>query len=172
MSRHTERDLCFSPDPACTVTEFDERGGDLKTVDFLIEREGQAIILEFKDFDGPRTKGATSDPRPEIQNQKLLKQHLLPKLYGSYAIFFGFQMEAAKKVSYAVVIGYRNLDAPLRAKVEEDIRRIVYRVGPNLTDSRVPPVVQVHNIESWNKAYPSLPISRLSTPERSKPAPA
>ncbi len=163
MSPHSEGDLLLTPNSSWSVEKFDKEGGDLRTVDFLLQHKGQVLFLEIKDYDGPRPSGAASDPRPEIENQKLIRKHFLPKLYGSYAIFFGIQMKAAKKVSYAVVIGYRNLDAPLRAKVEEDIRRIVHRVGPNLTDSRVPPVVQVHTIESWNKAYPSLPISRLST---------
>lgn len=151
------------PVSSWSVEKFDKEGGDLRTVDFLLQQEGQALFLEIKDYDGPRPSGAASDPRPEIENQKLIKKHFLPKLYGSYAIFFGFQQNAATRASYAVLIGCQDLNAPLRSKIEDDIRRIVHKVGPNLGEARIPPVVQVHNIESWNRAYPSLPISRLST---------
>ena len=70
------------------VVRPDRLAQALKSVDFVATYPRDIWMIEVKDPEGapvPHRAGAIRSTFAEIQNDSLLKEHLLPKLYGTYA---------------------------------------------------------------------------------------
>ncbi|MCW3052485.1 MAG: hypothetical protein JWN14_1655, partial [Chthonomonadales bacterium] len=64
------------------------------------------------------------------------------------------------RVRYVVLIGLSSLTAADRNRLTDKIQRLVDRIGPKIRHSRQWPVIEVHNVLSWNTKYPYLAITR------------
>lgn len=157
-----EGDLEFRVPKDLPAQKLDEKGVNFPGADCLIDLSDFYLILEVKDYDGPRKTGSPNDPSPNIENFQLAWQNLLPTLYRSYIRIFDRDRLPEKRVVYVCLIGYENLDNPLRAKLTNDLRDVVERIGPNFGEQKLPPSIQVLTLAQWNSQYPNLPASRLS----------
>ncbi|HZP83178.1 MAG TPA: hypothetical protein VFB21_16165, partial [Chthonomonadaceae bacterium] len=160
----TEGRLEFDFSGAILPIERPERSAQpLRPVDFIAKYAQELWLIEVKDPEGapaPHRIGAIQDAIKGIQNEHLLKEHLLPKLYGTFAYLVWRNREPRGRVRYGVLIGLTTLSAPDRNMLTDKIQRIVDRIGPKVRHSRHWPVVEVHNIASWNLAHANMRIIR------------
>ena len=61
---------------------------------------------------------------------------------------------------YGVVIAMSTLTAADRSMLTNKVQRVVDRIGPKIRYSRHWPLVEVHNVASWNHAHPHMSITR------------
>ncbi len=136
----------------------------LKCVDVCARYPDGLWLVEVKDPEGTseqHREGAVIGIWKEIQNDHLLKSHLLPRLYGTYAYLVEQGLEPRGCVRYGILIGLTDLTAADRASLTDKVQRFVDRIGPKIRHSRHWPVVEVHNIASWNAAHPEMLVTRL-----------
>ncbi len=146
------------------VEKPDKSAQPLKSVDFLAQYSRALYLIEIKDPEAtpiPQQSGAIKDAIAKLQNDDLIKEHFLPKLYGTFAYLVGQGREPRGKVRYGIVIGLSSLTVAERSLITDKVQRIVDRIGPKIRSSRNWPVVEVHNIDSWNRAHPDKTITRL-----------
>jgi hypothetical protein len=134
----------------------------LKTVDFVVCFAKETWLIECKDPEGAGTHSVSAVKKTlqELRNDELLKTHLLPKLYGTYAHLAMTNNLPKGRVRYGVVIGLSGLDAALCIALTDRIQRIVNQIGPKRPHSRFVPEVEVHNVERWNRRSPHMAIQR------------
>ncbi len=89
-----------------------------------------------------------------------MNEHILPKLYGAFVYLVQNRREPRRRVRYGIVIGLASLTAAERSALTDKSQRVVDRVGPKIRHSRNCPVIEIHNIESWNVAHPEMSIAR------------
>ena len=135
----------------------------LKSVDFWAQYPGETWLIEVKDPEQAppvHLPGAVASVLAEIGNDSLLKEHLLPKLYGMFAYMVMTHREPRGRVRYGVLIGLSDLTAAERHTLTDNVQRVVDRIGPKIRYGKHWPVVEVHNVASWNAAHPHMTITR------------
>ncbi len=135
----------------------------LKVVNFVFRLKSETWFIECKDPEGtplPRRADKIKEMWSAIKNDALLKEHLLPKLYGTFVHLTLTGTLHRGRVRYGVIIGLSDLDAATRLVLIDTVQRVIDRIGPKLRHSRHVPVVEVHNVSSWNAAYPNMSITR------------
>lgn len=145
------------------VERPEKRERSLKVVDFVFRYRGETWFIECKDPEAapvPHRLGALRAAWQEIRNEALMKEHLLPKLYGTSAYLVLNSKLQRGRIRYAVVIGLATLDAATRIVLTDAVQRIVNRIGPRPGRSRYAPVVEIHNLASWNLRHPEMPVTR------------
>lgn len=155
--------------------EFDFAGADevvekpdalarpLKSVDFIVRFRREIWLIEVKDPEGspiPHRDGAVKDTISTIQNGGLLREHLLPKLYGTFAYLVEEKREPRGAVRYGVIIGLASLTWGDRTLLTNRLQRTIDRIGPKIRHSRHWPVAEVHTVDSWNAAHSNMRIVR------------
>jgi len=96
----------------------------------------------------------------ELRNDVLFKQHLLPKLYGTYVYLAIADRLPQGQVRYGVVIGLAALDTGLCIALADRLQRIINQVGPKRRYSRFVPLIEITTVERWNRRYPNKAIQR------------
>jgi gamma-glutamyl:cysteine ligase YbdK (ATP-grasp superfamily) len=155
-----EFDFSGAVDP---VEKPDRPAQPLKSVDFVAKYARELWLIEVKDPDAapaPQQRGAINAMIAGIQNDELLKQHLLPKIYGTFVYLVQNRREPRGRVRYGVLIGLTALTAADRAVLTDKLQRVIDRVGPKVRHSRMWPIAEVHNVASWNGAHPDMAITR------------
>jgi hypothetical protein len=135
----------------------------LKSVDFWARYPGVTWLIEVKDPESAspaHQPSAVAGVLKEIRNDRLLKEHLLPKLYGVFAYLVVTGREPRGPVRYAVLIGLSDLTADERHVLTNGVQRVVDRIGPKVRHGRHWPIVEVHNVASWNRAHPTMAVTR------------
>ena len=148
-----------NPGPLATVAP------PLKSVDFYVWLTGQLWLIEVKDPEAARdnmVEIAKKTLYSELKNDALLKEHILPKLFGSYVHLAFEDVDLDVPVRYGVVLGVRGLSNADRNTLTDKIERIVRKIGPKVGPSNHWPEIEVHNLESWNKAHPEMKVSRVN----------
>lgn len=146
------------------VERPDKLAQPLKSVDFIANYPRQLWLIEVKDPDGaPPAYQPLSikSVLSELSNDALLKEHILPKLYGTFIYLIETQREPRGRVRYAVLIGLSTLTAADRHMLTDKIQRVIDRIGPKIRHSRLWPIAEVHNVNSWNTTHPTMQITRL-----------
>lgn len=135
----------------------------MKAVDFIVELEDRILFIEFKDPDHPTA-------HPKDQNKflkKILSSGLDSDLKTKYRDSFLYEWgsgRVTKPIYYLVLIGASSLsEAQLLARTDA-LKRQLPAFGPGDKPWKMPFVAgcAVMNIETWNKALPQFPITRLS----------
>lgn len=132
----------------------------LKSMDFYVWLPNLLWFIEVKDPEGATHPGAQAQVWAELRSDALLKEHLLPKLFGAYAHFVFENASLSGPVRYSVLIGLSNLTNADRSHLTDKINRVISRIGPKLRHGRFWPQAEVHNVQSWNAAYPSVRVTR------------
>lgn len=132
----------------------------LKSMDFYVWLPKLLWFIEVKDPEGTTHPGATASVWAELKNDALLKEHLLPKLFGAYAHFVFEDADLSGPVRYSVLIGLSGLTNADRSMLTDKINRVISKIGPKLRHGRYWPQPEVHNVQSWNVAYPHVQITR------------
>lgn len=96
----------------------------------------------------------------QLRNDRLLKEHLLPKLYGTFTYLCLNNREPRGKVRYGIVIGFSSLTSADRNMLTDKIQRVIDRIGPKIRHSRHWPIAEVHNVNSWNVAHSHMNVTR------------
>ena len=136
----------------------------LKSVDFYVWYPGLLWLIEVKDPDStPPKAGAQKAFYSEMKNDALLKEHILPKLYGACAHLAIENVDLTDKIRCGIVVGLRDLSNADRHMLTDKIDRIVRQIGPKLGFSNDWPGTEVHSLESWNDAHPEMKVSRDNT---------
>lgn len=159
----TEGSLEFDFSGAIHTDQPEKPAQPLKSVDFWARYPGCVWLIEVKDPDGapaPHHAGAVASILKTVFNDHLLKEHLLPKLYGSYAHLMDTGREPRGPVRYGVLLGLTSLTSADRTVLTNKLQRYVDRIGPKVRHSRHWPIVEVHNLSSWNAAHPEMAITR------------
>jgi len=159
----TEDKLEFNFSTALKTEKTDGAARPLKSTDFWVLFPRETWLIEVKDPDGapgPHHLGAVTGALKEIKNDALLKEHLLPKIYGVYAYLVDTGREPRGSVRYGIVIGLTALSAAERTTLANKVQRTLNRIGPKVRHSKYWPVAEVHNVESWNNKYPNMRITR------------
>jgi hypothetical protein len=134
----------------------------LPVVDFAFRRGGETWLIECKNPEAPRSPhdmGSVRSAWRAFQYDVLLKQHLFPKLYGTFVYLALTERLYRGRVRYIVIIGLTGLDAHTRSSLTDKLQRVIHRIGPKLRHSRHVPVVEVHNPASWNASHPEMRIT-------------
>jgi len=159
----TEGELEFDFSSAKVADKLDAAAKPLKSADFWVLCSSQSWLIEVKDPDETPPQyhaGQVLGILKEIKNDHFLREHVLPKLYGSYAHLCETGKEPRGIVHYCVVIGLTTLTAADRSMLANRAQRIIDRIGPKVRYSRHWPVVEVHNLASWNSAHPDMAVTR------------
>lgn len=135
----------------------------MKAVDFIIELDDNLLFVEFKDPDDP----AALPERQRLFVEEFRSGVLDNKLKAKYRDSFLYELgsgRAAKPIYYLVLIAAGVLsEAELLARTDALGRQIPV-LGPSGKPWMKPFVAgcAVMNIETWNKALPKYPVSRIS----------
>jgi hypothetical protein len=160
----TEEKLEFDLSGAAQPVERpDAAAQPLKAVDFIAKYPHELLLIEVKDPEGaplPHQAGAINAVISKLQNDGLLKEHLLPKLYGTFVYLIGEGREPHGRVRYVTLMGLSSPTAAERSMLTDKIQRVIDRIGPKIRHSRLWPIAEVHNIASWNAKYPQMSITR------------
>ena len=159
----TEGKLEFDFSTAIATDKPDKKADPLKSVDFWVQYRNELWLIEVKDPEAaasPHQSSAAASVLKEILNDHLLKEHLLPKLYGVFAYLVEIHREPRGRIRYGVVIGMSSLTAAERTMLTNKVQRIVDRIGPKVRYGRHWPVIEVHNVVSWNHAHPHITVIR------------
>ena len=132
----------------------------LKSMDFYVWLPRLLWFIEIKDPEGTSHPNAKASVLSELKNDALLKEHLLPKLFGAYAHFVFEDADLSGPIRFSVLIGLTDLTAPERNMLTDKLNRVISRIGPKLRHGRYWPSVEVHNLDSWNRTYPDFPVQR------------
>jgi hypothetical protein len=160
MEGKLEFDLSGATQP---IERPDRLAQPLKSVDFIAKYPRELWLIEVKDPEGapvPHQTGAIHATIAGLQSDGLLKEHLLPKLYGTFVYLVGDGREPRGRVRYATLIGLSSLTAAERSVLTDKIQRTIDRIGPKIRYSRLWPVAEVHNVASWNTAHATMVIIR------------
>ncbi len=144
------------------VRKPDKDENTLKTVDFIAEYPAVLWLIDVKDPERTsitHQQDAIQETLTSISNDSLLKEHLLPKLYGTFVYLVEKELESRGNILYVTLIGVTELDAALRSSLRDKIQRYINRIGPKFQNSHHSPIADVHNIASWNQAYPGMEIT-------------
>jgi hypothetical protein len=141
------------------VSKPDALAAPLKCVDFVAYYSDELWLIELKDPEDaapPLLAGSIAGNLAKVRSDELRKTHLLPKLFGVYAYLVESGAEPRGRVRYACLIGLTALTNADRMFVTNAIQRTVDRIGPKVRHSRHWPIVEVHNLASWNVAHPTM----------------
>jgi hypothetical protein len=156
----TRRLRCDFPEPETKRPEKEER--TLKCVDFVWQSPDETWLVEIKDPERPeepyRTQ-AVSEAAATLLSGRLVDEHFLPKLFGTYVWLRRKGLLRAVSHRYAVLIA-TPLDAPLRNSVMDRVQREIDGVGPFDRERGIAPVAEVHDLASWNALSGTPKISR------------
>ena len=143
------------------IPDKDSKG--LKSVDFIAKYPQELWLIEVKDPEATpskRREGEIKGTLEKIRNESLMNEHILPKLYGTFAHLVQKRREPRGRVRYGIVFGLTSLTAAERSTLTDKSQRIVDRIGPKIRHSRNWPIIEIHNIESWNAAHPEMTVTR------------
>lgn len=168
MNRLVEGDLQMALPSGAVGRKFDDGTTHglthcMKAVDFVVELDERVLFIEFKDPDHPNA-------HPKDRNKslkKILSGGLDSDLKTKYRDSFLYEWacgRVTKPIYYLVLIGASSLsEAELLARTDA-LRRQLPVLGPGDKAWKKPFVAGcvVMNIETWNKALPQYPVSRLS----------
>jgi len=146
------------------VARRESEANPLSCVDFCAEYSTALWLVEVKDPEGtpePHAASAVKGALKELLNDQLLRSHLLPKLYGTFAHLVLLGREPRGSVRYAILIGLSSLTAADRTMLRDKVQRVVDRIGPKIRYARHWPVVEVHTLDSWNATYSWMTVTRL-----------
>lgn len=141
----------------------EERNRELKLVDFVWLPSDATWLVEIKNpYDAPEDQqsGAVRGTLETLRNGRLVDQHLLPKLFGTYAWLFRAGLLRGLPHRYVALIATDPLDAGLRLAAVEAIQRTIDAVGPLDRTSGISPVAEVHDLASWNALAGTPEITR------------
>lgn len=163
----TENQLEFDFSSALQTCKPDEQAEPmtsvappLKSMDFYVWLPNLLWFIEVKDPEATTHPGAKAAVLAELKNDALLKEHILPKLFGAYAHFAFEEADLAGPVRYTVLIGLSTLTNADRTMLTDKISRIISKIGPKLRHGRYWPQPEVHNLDSWNGAHPDFKVTR------------
>ena len=122
----------------------------LKTVDFVWQPPSATWLVEIKDPEATpeeHREGAVQGTIQELRTGKLVDEHFLPKLFGTYVWLRRQGVLKDVPHRYAILI-VMPLDAALRNAATDRIQREVDAIGPlDRTRSRAP-VAELHDLVS------------------------
>ena len=135
----------------------------MKAVDFIVELEDRILFIEFKDPDHPTAH--SKDQNKFLK--KILSGDLDSDLKTKYRDSFLYEWgsgRVTKPIYYLVLIGASGLSEAELLTRTDALRRQLPTLGPGDKPWKKPFVAGcgVMNIETWNKALPLYPVSRLS----------
>lgn len=135
----------------------------LKSMDFYVWFSKSLWFIEVKDPEGANpgyVPQAKKEVWSEILNDQLLKEHLLPKLFGAYAHLTFEKLDLSGPIHYGILIGLTDLSEADRNILTDKIERVIQKIGPKLRHGKYWPQPEVHNIASWNIAHPEMQITQ------------
>lgn len=164
----TEGDLQITLPAGATGRKFDDGATHglthcMKAVDFVVELDDRILFIEFKDPYDPAAAAERQHLFMSKFHSGVLDNELKAKYRDSYLYEWG-SGRTTKPVYYFVLIAASVLsEAELLARTDA-LRRQIPVLGPGDKPWKKPFVsgCAVMNIDTWNKALPQCPVSRLS----------
>ena len=153
----------FGFSEALETEKPDDAAHPLKSVDFWVRYPRLIWLIEVKDPEGtpfPYQSGQVNDSLAKLKNGDLINEHLLPKIYGVFAYLAQNNRVPRGRVRYGIVIGIQSLTASDRSVLTDKLQRTIDKIGPRSRYGRYDPLVEVHNVESWNRVHPGMAITR------------
>lgn len=148
-----------------TVRENDKDTKSLsswKAVDFIIETTDKIMFIEFKDPDNPLI------PPQYRSGESFIEDFLFDELSEKtrHCFLYEYAMDRVRKpVFFYVVIGMQSIDAGLALALQDKLKKRIPIEGPKgfSWKRRFIEDCFIFNIASWNKYFPDLPVSRISS---------
>jgi hypothetical protein len=137
----------------------------LKSVDFYVWYERELWLIEIKDPEAAllnKVDSARKSVWSELKNDALLKEHLLPKLFGAFVHLSLENVGLGGRIRYGILIALTDLSNADRNMLTDKVERVVQKIGPKLRGSRFWPQTEVHNISSWNKSHATMSVTKRS----------
>ena len=167
MTVLTEGNLQLTVNGAVAARKFDDGNHGLshcmKAVDFIVELSDCYLYIEFKDPQAP------SVPQPDAENymesfQKgQLDEDFKHKYRDSY-LYEWASGRADKPIDYLVLIALDTLKSPMLRHRRRELERKLPVPGP-VGKPWPRPIVRscaVFNLDSWNRKFPELTVTRLT----------
>lgn len=148
--------------PDRSVNNLTRLAPPLKSVDFYVWFDAELWLIEVKDPDAaPYEYSSQKEALSRLKNDALLKEHFLPKLYGSFCHLLEEGKDLTVPIRYMVVIGFSELSVYDQDRLTQRLSAFAKVIGPKHKDSNADVEPEVHNIESWNRRYPNIPLTRI-----------
>lgn len=125
----------------------------LKVVDFVWLAAKATWLVEVKDPEQAKESyrsSALRDALSTLASGQLVDEHFLPKLFGTYVWLRREGLLRPLPHRYAVLVALSPFDAPLRNAVTDRIQREIDAIGPFDRSTGRAPIVEVHDLASWN----------------------
>lgn len=169
----TEGSLHFIFPNAQKLRKFDDpiqhglTHAGLHAVDFLVEWEDTLWLVEVKDPESAvdeKRERSIQGFRRDMERNKLIFDHLSPKLRDSLFYLWLNDELPAKPLHYLVLIGLESLLPQELQKLKTSFISETWLSGPTQRGWKKPLELQVSffNVASWNRNLPHCPITRIS----------
>ncbi len=136
----------------------------MKAVDFIIETPEEDFFLELKDPDHPRAHSkAVEEFQQSLKSGKLIKD-LVSKFRDTFLYRWAEREDFQPPSHYFVVIAARTLEPAHLLALTDQLKRHLPLEGPRSErwNRRLAQRCAVFNMETWNKAMPAFPLSRIN----------
>jgi hypothetical protein len=136
----------------------------MKAVDFIIDLGGKYLFLEIKDPEHPEARSSDRDRFIENFKSGRLDQDLKVKCRDTF-LYEWASGRADKPIIFCVVLASRRLTSAELLTRSDSLKKLLPINAPN-GEPWVRPFIQdcvVVDIDSWNKYFPSIRISRAKS---------
>ena len=167
MTVLNERNLQITIDDAVDVRRFDDNATHrlnhcMKAVDFVVELPDRYLFIEIKDPQAPHAPPEAAKDYLERLQAGEIDEELKYKYRDSF-LYEWASGRADKPIYYLVLIALDTLTGPRLLRCNNALERKLPLHGPSSTPWLKPIVngCAVFNMESWNRAMPRHPVSRI-----------
>ena len=162
-----ERDLQITIGDAVDVRKFDDNATHrlshcMKAVDFVVELADRYLFMKIKDPQVPQAPPqAAADYLKRLQAGEIDEE--LKYKYRDSFLYEWAAGRADKPIDYLVLIAVDTLTVADLIQRKRDLESKLPLLGPSSTPWLKPIVngCAVFNMESWNRAMPRYPVSRI-----------
>ena len=138
----------------------------MKAVDFIIETESHFLFIEFKDPDNPLSHENNRKEFLEKFKSGKIDADLSQKYRDSWIYQYSSGNLNSKPVKYLILIACESLStAELSARTDGVRRKLPLKDAKGQAWNRFAQDCLIFNISTWNKIFPTLPITRFHTGE-------
>lgn len=136
----------------------------MKAVDFILELDDLVYFVEFKDPENPNAQTRDRSTFIEKFLSGAIDRDLKEKYRDSW-LYEWAEGRAKKPIHYLVLIGASSLSAAELLARTDNLNRQLPILGPQGRAWKKPFVEQcvVMNLAMWNKTFPNIPASRVSS---------
>lgn len=169
MTTLTEGNLKIKFPATVTARKFDDENHGLshcmKAVDFIVELKDRYFFIEFKDPQHPQGKNESYEKWVEkFLSGSIMDEDIKYKYRDSF--LYAWASEQTKKpIHYYILVAIETLtEAELLVRTD-DLKRKLPMDGPpsGVWKHKIVSGCAVFNISTWNKRFPTYPVSRAKS---------